>query len=222
MTSSNAFFAARAFRASPSPVEQVAAGPAKSALEQVRALPVASASSEAVRPVAAAVSGRTQAAPRVGAPSAPKPAVSREIAFRSLMPQFGVKVAVDGEPRADAEVGGHITLDGQQHLLTFTCAQDACEPKDRVVPSGDAPMELEIALSIKPASLLVQGESGTSYTIQEQPTAMLRSGIPARVPMKGAKTSVHVVELPSGRSEQVTLLAGQQVEVTFTPAPEAP
>lgn len=217
-----AYFAARAFRASPAAQAQNAAAPAKSAIEEAPVLPPASASGESIRPVPAAASARTQASPRVGGASAVKAQVSREVTFRSLMPQFGVKVAVDNEPKVDAEVGGHVTVDGSQHVLTFTCAQDACEPKERVLLSGDAPVELEVALSIKPASLLVQGESGTSYTIQEQPTVMLRSGVPTRVPMKGAKTSVHVVELPSGRSEQVTLLAGQQVEVSFAPAPEAP
>ena len=166
---------------------------------------------------------RTPAGPSVGAASGSPGAASassnklatREVIFRSLMPQFGIKVAVDGEGANNAEVGGHVMLDGQQHVLTFTCAQDACEPKQRVVAAGEGPLELEVVLSIKAAFLLVQGDPHVAYTIQEQPTVALRAGVPSRVPMNGAKTSVHVVELPSGRSEPVTLVAGQQVEVVF-------
>jgi len=234
-----AFFAARAFKTAPA-VSLDNPAPSATSVGRVavvpvdEALPAASAPAGHNRATPVAASARVPAAPHPGggasgtgqasgsAAQGSKAPAARDIVFRSLVPQFGVKVAVDSELPADAEVGAHVTLDGQQHVLTFTCAQDACESKTRVVSAGEGSVELDVSLNIKPATLVVQGDPSTSYTIQEQPTVVLRSGVPSRVPMRGAKTSVHVLELPSGRSEAVTLVAGQQVEVLFTASGEAP
>jgi len=217
-----AFFAVRAYRTAILVPKAVPASETPVASRPGLEVPASSAAAvDPNRATPVAVSIKAPSTPPPSRPSSPgaspggKTPIVRDIVFRSLMPQFGVKVAVDGERPTDAEVGGHVTLDGQQHVLTFTCAQDACEPKQRVVASGEGAEGLELTLTIKPASLVVQGDEHASYTIHEQPSVFLRPGMPNRVPMSGAKASVHVVELPSGRSEQVTLIAGQQVEVAF-------
>ncbi|WP_394831990.1 protein kinase [Pendulispora rubella] len=214
-----AFFAVRAYRA-PVVVDEVPAPSASASAFSETPSPSAMATEPGAAPsssvVRAAVSGRV---PVVNPPSASRPTAAkvptRDIVFRSFMPQFGIQVAVDGEAPTEVEVGGHVTVDPQRHVLTFTCKKDACEPKQRVVVAGEGNEELEVALTIKPASLVVQGDVHASYTIQEQPTVMLRAGIQSRVPMNVSKITVHVVELPSGRTEPVTLSAGQQSEVVF-------
>jgi len=213
-----AFFAVRAYRAPvvveevPVPSASASVSPEAPLASAIAADPEGAPSSSAVRVV-----GRPPVAnpPSLSRSGTAKPVATRDIVFRSFMPQFGIRVSVDGEPATEAEVGGHVTVDTQRHVLTFTCAQDACEPKQRVVAAAEANDELEVTLAIKAASLVVQGDAHASYTIQEQPTVMLRAGIQSRVPMNVSRATVHVVELPSGRTEPVTLSAGQQSEVVF-------
>ncbi|WP_394842547.1 serine/threonine protein kinase [Pendulispora brunnea] len=213
-----AFFAVRAYRAPVVVVDEVPAPSASAIALPETPSPSAIAPDPASAPSSSAVriSGRLPVAnPPAPSRSSATKVATRDIVFRSFMPQFGIRVAVDGEAPAEVEVGGHVTVDAQRHVLTFTCKNDACEPKQRVVSAGEGNEELEVSLSIKPASLVVQGDAHASYTIQEQPTVMLRAGIQSRVPMNVSRTTVHVVELPSGRTEPVTLSAGQQSEVVF-------
>ncbi|WP_394821935.1 serine/threonine-protein kinase [Pendulispora albinea] len=228
-----AFWVARAFKPVPAPDPMVDNGksapsseplgvelpnpeppPIASGADPARMVPAAiSAKAPAPRPVPAGQTGQT--GPGGSASASGGKAIARDVTFRSLIPLFGVRVALDGDEPKNAEIGGHLSIDGQKHVLVFSCAQDACEHVTRVVEPGEDAVELAVTLEVKPAILFVQGDPRHSYAIQEQPTVVLRAGVPNRVPMKGAKTSVHVLELPAGRSEPVTLLAGQQVEVVF-------
>jgi serine/threonine-protein kinase len=149
----------------------------------------------------------------------PKP-IERTIAINSVRPQFGVSIAVDGDPAAPASPGMKLSLDGQPHTLKFTCANDACEPEQRALMAGDQAESLDIAMKIKPALLTIDGDPKGTYRVTEDPTISPRPGVPARVPMKGSRMVVHVVELTSGRTESATLLAGKETHVGF--AQEAP
>jgi serine/threonine-protein kinase len=149
----------------------------------------------------------------------PKP-IERTITINSVRPQFGVSIAVDGDPAASAAPGMKLTIDGLPHTLKFTCANDACEPEQRAFAAGDQPEEVDVAMKIKPALLTIDGDPKGTYRVTEDPTISPRAGVPARVPMKGSRMVVHVVELTSGRTESATLLAGKETHVGF--AQEAP
>ncbi len=149
----------------------------------------------------------------------PKP-IERTITINSVRPQFGVSIAVDGDPAASAAPGMKLTIDGLPHTLKFTCANDACEPEQRVFAAGDEPEAVDVAMKIKPGLLTIDGDPKGTYRITEDPTISPRPGVPARVPMKGSRMVVHIVELTSGRTESATLLAGKETHVGF--AQEAP
>ncbi|MDB4994863.1 MAG: serine/threonine protein kinase, partial [Myxococcaceae bacterium] len=152
--------------------------------------------------------------------SAPPKPIERTITINSVRPQFGVSIAVDGDPAASAAPGMKLTIDGLPHTLKFTCANDACEPEQRVFAAGDQPEAVDVAMKIKPALITIDGDPKGTYRVTEDPTISPRPGVPARVPMKGSRMVVHVVELTSGRTESATLLAGKETHVGF--AQEAP
>jgi serine/threonine protein kinase len=156
---------------------------------------------------------------RVATPP-PKP-IERAIAVSSVRPPYGVFIAVDGDPAVTAKPGLKITLDGRAHTLGFSCARDACEPSQRQIEASDHDETIAIVLTIKPAALTVEGDPKSTYSITEEPTVSLRNGVPAQVPMRDGRVSVHVREFPSNHVESVTLIAGQSAHVSFSadPAP---
>lgn len=198
--------------------------------------PTTATHSAAIAPVPSAI---TSEAPSTTAPtlhpviaqptavhtSAPRK-VDRTITIGTLRPPFGVKIALDGAAAADAQRGYHLTLDGDKHVLTFTCAADACAPLDRVVPGGDVDETIDVVMKVLPATLTITNPSvGFTYRIPEEPSVPVIAGTPSTVSMgESSRRVVHVTEYPSQRTLSVTLSAGKNstVDMSTAVAPENP
>ncbi len=147
----------------------------------------------------------------------------RSITFASLQPQYGVVMKVDGVRGPDPGPGFSFMLpDDKPHALWFTCqdhlGNELCFPKTVTVPAGDAEQTLDVQLTILPAKLVVDGEPGRSYGIEEVPNITLASGVAAEIPMRAGQAAQTVVIFdradPEKRKKQ-TLRAGQQHVVSF-------
>jgi len=175
------------------------------------AAPVASASgsSSATRPVArpTVVLPRPSSAPKV-----------RMLGFSSVVPAQGVLVSIDGTPAGDVSVDRKLAIDEQPHELAFSCTANLCVPDKRVVPAGEGPVNLEIALRIRDAQLIVEGRADHSYGIDKRPTMTFRAGSKVNVPMPiggPAYEDAYVVELETQRKMRVQLKGGNLARVTF-------
>jgi hypothetical protein len=137
----------------------------------------------------------------------------RTIRFASLRPPFGVHLTIDGAAAADPVLDGIFSVDEKAHTLVFTCAADACEPKTVVIPAGEASDPLSIELAVPPARLVIEGEPGRSYGIEELPNLNVQSGQEATVPMMSTSTRQVTVfdRNDPTRKKSVTLHAGKQV-----------
>ncbi len=152
---------------------------------------------------------------RAAAHAKPDLLTVRHITLANVRPPFGVTVMIDQEAARGVTSGDVLTVDGRPHTLTFSCVHDACEVTRRPLLAGDANESLAISMAIRPALLVIEGHSGMTYQVTEEPTLAVHPGIPVRIPMRGSKYSVHVVELPSNRTLGVTLTAGQEKRVSF-------
>ena len=147
----------------------------------------------------------------------------RSVTFASLQPQYGVIMKVDGVRGPDPGPGFSFMLpDEKPHALWFTCqdhlGNELCVSKTVNVPAGDAEQTLDVQLTILPAKLVVDGEPGRSYGIEEVPNITLASGVAAEIPMRAGQAAQTVVIFdradPEKRKKQ-TLRAGQQHVVSF-------
>jgi hypothetical protein len=195
--------------------------PVQSGIPSV-ALPIASASAPVM---VNSVPSATPSAPPSIAPtikltatattSAPK-VTQRTVIIGAVKPSNGVEVAIDGAAAGAVTDGYRITLpDNKAHTLRFTCLQDLCTPQDRPVPEGEGEITISVALAIKPARLVVDGEPGASYQIESMPTISLRPGVPTSIPMSRGSEAVSILQLPSGKKLTVKLTAGKETHVTF-------
>lgn len=162
-------------------------------------------------------------APPVRMPAAnpqPKTAVERSLIIRTLRPPYGVTLSLDGEPVAQPVAGMKVSVNREPHTIKLTCANDACEPDVRTIAAGDSDEILDVALAIRPATLVVDAEGDARFQLREEPTIVFGAREVVRVPMRGAFTTMHVVDLNKpDRVETVTLSAGKQSSVSFSVAP---
>ncbi len=206
----SAFFVTGAVRHARAP-----SGPA--APPEPSASSVAAPRPEAVvtAPLPAAKSAAPAPAPVPPVRATPKP-VERAVVIGSVRPQFGVLVSVDDGPPSNASSGLRLTLDGKAHVLRFTCMNDVCEPVTKPIDAGDAPeTTIAVALSVKPATLVVDGDPALTYGIEEFPSVTLRAGVPASVPVPRGNFIIYVVERPSGRRVSATLDPGKEHHAAF-------
>jgi serine/threonine protein kinase len=164
--------------------------------------------------------------PRSVAQPVPPPtkAVARKVTIAATHPPFGLLLAIDGVPQGEAREGLTLTLDARQpHDLRFTCMKDECEPLVKNIPAGDdTPLSFPVMLTIKPASLVVDGDPSLEYGIEEFPSVSVRVGVPVSVPVKHGNYAIHVVERTSGRRVSGTLNPGHDARVSFAPEPPPP
>ena len=187
--------------------------------------PIASASAAASSPRDPLPDPPLPAQPSVSPvpPPAPPPVVrapprpiERVVIVSSVRPQFGVLVSIDDGPPSNASSGLRLALDGRAHSLRFTCMNDMCEPVPRTIEPGDAPeTTIGVALSVKPATLVVEGDPSMVYGIEEFPSVTLRTGVPASVPVPRGNFIIYVVERPSGRRISATLDPGREYHAVF-------
>ncbi|MEZ4260131.1 MAG: serine/threonine-protein kinase [Polyangiaceae bacterium] len=194
--------------------------PSASTEPVVRAEPSSSAS---VRVEAPPPSASTAVVAVVAPPSTTRPPertpkeTSRTVRLATVRPVAGVRVSVDGGPPIEALDGTSVVVDDKAHELSFTCANDMCEPQRRAVGAGEAaPPPLAIEMRIRDATLVVSGSSASFYGIEQMPQLTLRSGTPIRVPMtRGSYTVVLFDRMNPEQKQGVTLIAGRRTDVHF-------
>ncbi len=156
-------------------------------------------------------------------PKAPSPkVVNREVKFNDVFPGKIVRVAIDGrEALTQLSRDDVLTIDQKPHVLTFSCQDDYCEPTRLPVESGDLPpAPLSVHLSLKKATLIVNGNSNNHYALADDPSVKLPVGQNV-IAMDTPFRLVSVLELESGVRRSAKLVAGKAQEVNFsaTPAP---
>jgi len=179
-------------------------------------------------PVPSSAAPDTGVASRADTPIAPPPrapvalvprVVEREIVIASTQPAFGVAVSVDGAEPVEVVPPHRLKVDGKAHVLRFTCAQELCEPLERLFAAGDKGETTAPVLQIRPATLIIEGDAMLTYQVAEEPSILARSGAPASVPMRFSERRVTVVELPTNRTMQVRIAAARETRVRFEPGP---
>jgi hypothetical protein len=147
----------------------------------------------------------------------------RSVTFASLQPQYGVVMSIDGVRGPEPAPGFTFMLpDEKAHALSFTCqdrdGNELCVPKNIPVPAGDTEQTLDVQLTILPAKLVVEGDPGRSYGIEEVPNITLASGVAAEIPMRAGQAARTVTIFdrsdPEKRKKQA-LRAGRQHVVSF-------
>lgn len=151
----------------------------------------------------------------------PKPSAApkvRQLGFASVVPAQGVLVSIDGTPAGDVSTDRQIPIDDKPHELVFSCRSNLCVPDKRVVPGGDVPVRLEVALRIRDAQVLVEGRPDHSYGIDKRPGTIFRAGSTVNVPMPiggPGFEDAYVVELESQRKVRVQLKGGSLARAVF-------
>ncbi|MBX3221457.1 MAG: protein kinase [Labilithrix sp.] len=224
---SGAYFVAKAFKTSPGDGSVTSAPPSADRAGTVATSPSSKPTTPASGARSSSVAGtptgpasvpaaRTLATPVV-APSA-KPGIPRIVTFSRLSPPFGVQMTIDGAPGPEPDPTKAFTLDDKAHKLVFTCKGDVCAPKTIQVEAGDSNVELDVALVIAHAKLVVEGDPTHSYGIQEIPTANVSGGGEIEIPMGASGTrDVHVFDRtdPSSPTQVVKLSAGKRATISF-------
>lgn len=177
------------------------------------------------------VSAATSAKPPTSAPSAlavapsstnrvpaPPPQVTtRNVVLVSVKPVNGVSAQVDQDAPVGVTAGSELPLDAKPHVIQFTCALDACEPKTITVPAGKEEFSTGIELAIRDAKLIVEGDAKASYGILENPQIDLKSGVSVSVPCKQAtNNNITIVDRADpSRRVSARLSAGKLSTVAF-------
>jgi serine/threonine-protein kinase len=228
-----AFFVARALKGSPAVLTVPGSGTGKPVVVATAGGPSAQTSAKTVltsptpseRPTVSAGAVRVPSSSGVSATvdAGTANGKKRTVTFASLQPQYGVVMKVDGVPGPNPGPGFSFMLpDEKPHVLLLTCpdrdGNELCVPKTITVPAGDAEQTLDVQLTIVPAKLVVDGEPGRSYGIEELANITLASGVAAEIPMRAGQASQTVTVFdrsdPEKRKKQA-LRAGQQHVVSF-------
>jgi hypothetical protein len=186
----------------------------------------ASATASAPVTITSAIPSTTTTAVAITPPpiksAAPKP-TDRAIVFASVKPENGVIVSVDGTSVLNSPPpNSKLTLDLQEHTLKFTCSQDFCVPQEKDIAAGDQGDTIAINLTIRPATLQVNGDVGSSYRITEEPELAVVAGTPVKVRMGSAYMTIHVVNLANNKSREYSLVAGKTLAVDFNSENQTP
>jgi serine/threonine-protein kinase len=148
-------------------------------------------------------------------PLSPK-VTSREIKFGDVSPIKVVRVAVDGhEILTKLSKDQTLTIDDKAHVLTFSCQDDYCDSTRLPIEAGDAsPAPLSVHLSLRKATLVINGNSNNHYALADDPSVKLPVGQNV-ISMDSPFRLVSVLELESGARQSAKLVAGKVQEVTF-------
>lgn len=224
MLGTGAFYVARALKGTDPDLSIVTAPSGRPAIVASNAPsadrsanPVTTAPSASERPTYALGPVRT-AAPTADAAVGKK----RSVLIASLQPPHGVVMLVDGVKGAVPGPGLSFLLpDDKAHVLTFTCkdpttGNELCVPQTINVPAGETEQPLDVQLTILPAKLVVEGDPGRSYALEEVPNITLASGVAVEIPMRAGSTTVHVYDRSDPEKRKaLALRAGQQHAVSF-------
>ncbi len=207
-----AFFVTKALKGHPSDIV-VPTASAPSVAPSASAGPIASADKADAEPAPTTSRPVTSATIKVPV-IAPVPAL-RKLTFMSVKPN-GVTVAVDDAPAIAISPGSSLDLDYKQHVLQFDCVTGGlCEGKTQRIPEGKTDDSMSVEVLIRPATLIVLGDSSGSYGIKEWPDKDVKIGSPVSVPMRtGARDFITIIDrLHPEVQKTVEINAGQQKTV---------
>jgi serine/threonine-protein kinase len=184
------------------------APPSSSPVATASPMPAASVRITRSNPVAASP-------PQTVKPPVPK-FVSREIKFSEVFPVKIVQVAVDGhDALTKLSSDQTLTLDDKPHVLTFSCQDNYCDPTRVPIEASEAaPAPLSVRLSLKKATLIVNGSASNHYALADDPGVGLLVGQNV-IAMDTPFRLVSVLELESGARQSTKLVAGGAKSVTF-------
>jgi serine/threonine-protein kinase len=214
------FGLARTMRRSPAPVPHGAQLPPSAVAPVTSATsnspPAVTTQPSEVSSSAAVATARHLVPIALGSHEVPRP-VDRQLTL-DMKPPMGVSVSVDGQPFRDVSTGDRLTLDARPHSLVFSCPRrggdDPCVAVRQSVPAGEKDDTLVVAVPVKPATLVVDGDVGKTYQIAQHPEILVRAGTNT-VALKSAYEPVTVHEIETGESVSVRLEAGRTVHAAF-------
>ena len=140
----------------------------------------------------------------------------RRVEIETLQPPFGVFVRVDDGETTPVSEGASLEIASGRRVLHFACKGDACIPQEIVVAAVDVRPRINVALRIRPARLRILAAPERRFQLLELPAVELHLGDDNEVPMRGSRTTIHVVDVASGRKTAAVLTAG----VVTTVSPE--
>jgi eukaryotic-like serine/threonine-protein kinase len=124
-------------------------------------------------------------------------------------------VSIDGRDAESKTTGDTIRVDEREHALRFSCAQDLCEAQSRKVAAGKGDETVLVELRSKPATLIVDGPPGASYSIDGYAGLVIKSGTPVNIKVPPERF-VMLRDLSNpARQQKVDVERGQQVKVKF-------
>jgi hypothetical protein len=218
----SAYFVARAFKPSPlDPAASVASAarpPVSVAVTVPLSQPVVSVAPPPDRPPFSMGTARGTAAVTSSATATPPPKKERYITITQLKPPFGVYVSIDNGSPVELKQGKVLTVDEKEHSLSFTCAtKEWCAPNTRKVAAGGDDDSFPVTMEILPARLVVEGEPGHVYILEEIPNLPLQVGGAANsIPMTMGETTMHVYDRADPKNPKpAPLKAGQLLMVSF-------
>ncbi len=141
--------------------------------------------------------------------------VQRAIEIRTVLPNAGASLLLDGVDLGVTSGGKRMTIDGHSHRISFTCIDDLCEPWGRTISEGERSEAFDVVLTFKPALLVVNGDASATYDILEHPTIPVRIGASIRIPMTGKRKPVTVRNAGTRATRTVDVFAGQLKSVAF-------
>lgn len=214
----SAFFVARALKESSLisrlPPSASASVSLPSATPRPSALPPASSGATPDVPI---VPPKPSAVVSGGGAASTAKTTTRTVTLSTLRPPFGVHMTIDGQasPTEPAQ-GAGFSLDDRAHVLRFGCEKDMCEPSVVQIAAGTKDESVSVELKILPAKLVVDGDPGHSYGIEEVPNVTLGAGVATEVPMRAGRQTVHVFDRSDPTQRKVvSIRAGQRDVVSF-------
>ena len=124
---------------------------------------------------------------------------------------------IDGSPVPDPAQDEVLTFDDKPHALVFSCVNDICEPRTIAIAAGDKDDTISVALRVPPAKVVIDGEPGHSYRIEEMPGIALSPGAVSEVPIVSGGTRMITVfdVLDPSKKKTVQIEAGKQKTVSL-------
>lgn len=140
----------------------------------------------------------------------------REVHVRTLSPPYGVLARFDSNEPMPLQLGEELAVTSHPHFVFLTCVRDMCEPQGVWIKPGTETEELDIALTIRPAQLQIEGNFSHRFVIQEEPSIGCGcAGVPMTVPLSTGERVVHVTDLQTKQTIAVVLTAGHASLVSF-------
>ncbi len=152
---------------------------------------------------------RNRAPPRVRDAA---PTIVERALTLDLRPSVGVTVGIDGRPARDVASGESLVLDGDAHSLIFGCP--VCSPVEVAVRASDRDETLHVVVPVRPATLVIDGESDKAYQIVEMPETVVRTGENA-VPLVSMFRVITVRQIETGETRTIRVKAGAVARIAF-------